>query len=164
MNKFFYPELLTVSPQGSYRLCTTWSTGETLEIDLEEILRRTPALQYLLDPVSFARGKKADWGNAIEWQDAELGADNVYAWAKDQAGEVSHQMFDAWMRRNDLSLATAATALGMSRRMVSYYRTAQKPIPRTVWLACLGWETTRPGPDQLPHKLPSPAEYALVHG
>ncbi len=23
--------------------------------------------------------------------------------------------------------------------MVSYYRTAQRPIPRAIWLACLGW-------------------------
>jgi predicted transcriptional regulator len=39
-------------------------------------------------------------------------------------------MFDEWMHRNGLSLTTAAEALGLSRRMVSYYRTAQKPIPR----------------------------------
>jgi hypothetical protein len=29
------------------------------------------------------------------------------------------------MRRNGLSLTTAADALGLSRRMISYYRTAQ---------------------------------------
>ena len=23
--------------------------------------------------------------------------------------------------------------------MVSYYRTAQRPIPRAIWLACLDW-------------------------
>jgi hypothetical protein len=43
-----------------------------------------------------------------------------------------------------LSLNTAAEALGISRRMVSYYRTAQKSIPRSIWLACLGWEATFP--------------------
>jgi hypothetical protein len=42
-----------------------------------------------------------------------------------------------------LSLNTAADALGISRRMVSCYRTAQKPIPRSIWLACLGWEALR---------------------
>jgi hypothetical protein len=80
----------------------------------------------------------------VEWFDTELGADNVYAWAKEQAGEASHQMFDRWMHRNGLSLTTAAAALGISRRMVSYYRTAQKPIPRAIWLACLGYEVVRP--------------------
>ena len=54
----------------------------------------------------------------MEWTDSELGADNVYAWAKEQA-------------------------LGMSRRIVSDYHTAQKAIPRAVCLACLGWEASR---------------------
>ncbi len=63
----------------------------------------------------------------------QLGADNVYAWAKEQAGEVSHQMFDTWMHRNGLSLNTAAEALGISRRMVRYYhRIAHKSIPRAI--------------------------------
>ena len=52
----------------------------------------------------------------MEWSDSELGADSVYAWAKEQAGEISHEMLDDWMRRNGLSLTTAAQALGMSRR------------------------------------------------
>ena len=67
------------------------------------------------------------------------------------------------MHRNGLSLNTAAEALGVSRRMVSYYRTAQKPIPRSIWLACLGWEATRPAPKTLPRALPTSREYALTH-
>jgi predicted transcriptional regulator len=38
------------------------------------------------------------------------------------------------MCRNGLSLTTAAEVLGISRRTVTYYRTARKAIPRTVWL------------------------------
>jgi hypothetical protein len=45
--------------------------------------------------------------------------DNVYAWAKEQAGEGSHEIFGEWMHRNGLSLTAAAEALGISRRMVS---------------------------------------------
>lgn len=67
------------------------------------------------------------------------------------------------MHRNGLSLNTAAEALGISRRMVSYYRTAQKAIPRTIWLACLGWEATRPLPKMLPRGLPTATEYAREH-
>ena len=62
-------------------------------------------------------------------------------------------MLDNWMRRNNLSLATAAAALGLSRRMIAYYKTAEKPIPRHVWLACLGWEAIR-GLPSLPLNLP----------
>jgi len=132
-------------------------------VDLEPVSLSIPALANLLSPRIFSEARLDQWGHGIEWLDAELGADNVYAWAKEQAGEVSHQMFDTWMHRNGLSLTTAADALGISRRMVSYYRTAQKSIPRAIWLACLGWEATLPGPKTLPRGLPTAKEYALAH-
>ena len=58
---------------------------------------------------------------------------------------------------------STAEALGISRRMVSYYRTAHKAIPRSIWLACLGWEVTRPKTRMLPRELPTAREYAAVH-
>jgi hypothetical protein len=163
MSEFFHPKLQSVEALKPYRLRTAWSTGEVLEVNVEPVLRKIPALAHLLEPEVFAQAQRSEWGHGIEWSDAELGADNVYAWAKEQAGEVSHQMFDAWMHRNGLSLSTAAEALGISRRMVSYYRTAQKFIPRAIWLACLGWEATRPEPRVLPRSLPTAREYALAH-
>lgn len=158
MSKFFFPELLTVKALEPYRLSTTWSTGEVLEVDVGDILRKHEALRPILEPEVFATVHVDDWGS-IEWLDAEFGADNVYAWCKEQAGEVSHEMFGGWMQRNDLSLTTAAQALGISRRMVSYYRTAQKAIPRQTWLACLGWEATKPEPTELPLGLPAGLQY-----
>ena len=163
MSEFFHPRLQDVEVLAPYRLRTTWSTGEVLVVDVESVLRGIPALASLLEPKVFAQAHRAEWGHGVEWFDAELGADNVYAWAKEQAGEVSHQMLGSWMHRNGLSLNTAAEALGVSRRMVSYYRTAQKPIPRSIWLACLGWEATRPAPKTLPRALPTSREYALTH-
>jgi hypothetical protein len=84
-----------------------------LEVDVESVLRADPCSW----PTCSIRRPSpkahlSEWGHGIEWFDAELGADNVYAWAKEQAGEVSHQMFDIWMHRNGLSLNTAAEALG----------------------------------------------------
>jgi len=37
--------------------------------------------------------------------------------------------------------ARAAEKLGISPRMLIYYRNGEKPIPRHIWLACIGWET-----------------------
>ena len=163
MSDFFRPKLQAVEALAPYRLRTSWSTGEVLEVDIQSVLSSVPALANLLDPKIFAKAHVAEWGHSVEWFDAELGADNIYAWAKEQAGEVSHQMFDTWMHRNGLSLNTAADALGISRRMVSYYRTAQKAIPRAIWLACLGWEVTRPKTKTLPRALPTAKEYASSH-
>jgi hypothetical protein len=163
VSEYFFPKLQAVEALAPYRLRTTWSTGEVLDVDVGDILRKYPALAPILDPEVFARVHISEGGGSIEWFDTEFGEDNVYAWAKEQAGEVSHQMFDDWMRRNHLSLTTAAEALGISRRMVSYYRTARKPIPRSIWLACLGWEATRPKSKTLPRTLPTASEYASAH-
>lgn len=154
MSKFFFPELLEVTAIAPYRLRTCWNTGETLTVDVEEALRSVPGLSPILEPGTFAGVHVGECGSTVEWFDSEFGADNVYAWAKEQAGDVSHEMFGDWMRRNELSLTSAAEALGMSRRMVAYYRTAQRPIPRHVWLACLGWEAAG-RTDQLPLHLPA---------
>jgi hypothetical protein len=160
MSDFFHPKLQSVDALEPYRLRTTWSTGEVLDVDVSNVLRG-PAFTEIRQPDVFA--KVHTDGFSIEWFDTELGPDNVYAWAKEQAGEVSHEMLGNWMYRNKLSLSTAADALGISRRMVSYYRTAQKAIPRSIWLACLGWEVTRPKARALPRELPTAKQYAAVH-
>jgi hypothetical protein len=59
-----------------------------LDVDIEAVLRNIPALTSLLDPQVFSKVHLAQWGHDIEWFDAELGMDNVYAWAKQQAGEL----------------------------------------------------------------------------
>lgn len=69
-----------------------------------------------------------------------LASDNLRALAVEQGGGCSHQQLIAWMHRHGLSLDQAAQALGLSRRMLAYYRSGEKPIPRTVALAMRGWE------------------------
>ena len=159
MSDFFHPRLQAVNALEPYRLSTTWSTGEVLEIDISNVMRGS-AFVEIRKPEVF--GNVRTDGFSIEWFDTELGPDNVYAWAKEQASEVSQEMFGGWMYRNKLSLSGAAEALGIGRRMVSYYRTAHKAIPRSIWLACLGWEVMRPGARMLPRELFSAKEYAAA--
>jgi hypothetical protein len=160
MSDFFFPEIQAVEALEPYRLRTTWNTGEVLEVDVSKLMQGK-AFAEIRKPEVFSTVHTD--GVSIEWFDTELGPDNVYAWAKEQAGEVSHEMLGAWMHRNQLSLSSAAAALGISRRMVSYYRTAAKAIPRSIWLACLGWEVTRPHEKMLPRELPTAQEYAAAH-
>ena len=158
MGSFFKPKLLKVEALEPYRLRTEWDTGETLEVDVEAVLRSCKPLAPILAGDAFRGVHIGTGGASIEWFDSEFGADNIYAWAKEQAGQPSHEMFEEWMYRNGLSLSGAAAALGMSRRMVAYYRTAARPIPRHVWLACLGWEAMRW--EALP--FPMPEKWALA--
>jgi hypothetical protein len=58
MSDYFFPKLMAVEALAPYRLRTSWSTGEVLELDLESKLRKGPALAPLLDPAVFARVHK----------------------------------------------------------------------------------------------------------
>ncbi|MBU2783737.1 hypothetical protein HAP99_11250, partial [Acidithiobacillus caldus] len=60
---------------------------------------------------------------------------------RQQAGLPTREDFTAWMERNRLSLSQAAQAIGMTRRMIAYYKSGARPIPKTVWLACIGYES-----------------------
>lgn len=141
-----YPRAQRVTALEPYKLKIRWSTGETLGVDLAERLLALPALAHVRDPQVFRRVHVSGGGTSIEWVDSELGADNVYAWTREQMGEASHEMFHAWMVSNRLKLEETATELGLSRRMVAYYRSGQRRIPKHVWLACQGWESSRRRP------------------
>lgn len=85
-----------------------------------------------------------EWGAGLDWSGGlDLGADRLYQLCREQAGLPTPEAFDAWMRRNALSLSTAAESLGMTRRMIAHYRTGSRPIPKVVGLACKGWEAER---------------------
>ena len=113
------------------------------EVSLVNTILKHPTLERLKDPEVFSSAKVGDHGASVIWandDDLELAADNLRARAIEQAGGVSHEFIWNWMARNDLTIDAAAVALGVSRRMLAYYRSGSKPVPRTVALACLGWE------------------------
>lgn len=135
------PRIEAVEAITSTQLRMTWSTGECFVVDLSEPITRLQALAPLRDPVFFGRVQVGEWGHSLVWNDEiDLGADRLYERGKEQAGELSPRQFDAWMKRHQLSLTTAADALGISRRMIAHYRTGSRPIPKIVDLACKGWE------------------------
>jgi len=118
-----------------------WNTGELLRLDLSDLPSRNSAFSELANPDFFARMERDDWGHGIGWPGGlDLGADRLYELCREQAGLPTPEAFDAWMRRNALSLTTAAESLGMTRRMIAHYRTGSRPIPKVVGLACKGWE------------------------
>ncbi|MCW5233537.1 DUF2442 domain-containing protein [Verminephrobacter eiseniae] len=123
-------------------LALTYADGEQLLVDIKPIIARHPSLRALATPGVFRRARLGEFGASVTWgSDAlELAADNLRARAIEQAGGYSHEIIFDWMARHDMTLDTAAQALGLSRRMLAYYRSGTKPVPRTVALACLGWE------------------------
>src|SRR6218665_64074 len=115
-------------------LALTYADGEQLLVDIKPIIARHPSLRALATPGVFRRARLGEFGASVTWgSDAlELAADNLRARAIEQAGGDSHG--------NEMRRDRGCEGVGVSRRMLAYYRSGTKPVPRTVALACLGWE------------------------
>ncbi|MEW6218996.1 MAG: DUF2442 domain-containing protein [Thermodesulfobacteriota bacterium] len=138
------PLIMAVRTMGHLNLSIDWSTNETLAVDLAGLMAGSAVLAPLGNDAFFAQVTVEEWGHGLDWPGGlDLGADLLYKLGREQAGLLSPSQFDRWMRENNLTLSTAAEALGMSRRMIAHYRTGSRPIPRVVQLACLGWEVAQ---------------------
>ena len=136
-------QLKKVSATESGTLRLRYADGEQFTLDMMPIIRRYPVLRELRGADVFATAKLADGGRVVRWmndENLELAADNLRARAIEQAGGCSHEVVLEWMARHQLTLDDAANALGLSRRMLAYYRSGAKPVPRVVALAITGWE------------------------
>jgi len=135
--------LVSVKTTPTASLLLRYADGQKFEIGLVDIINRHPSLARLKNAQVFGSAKVGEHGASVIWNEddeLELAADNLRARAVEQAGGVSHEFIWEWMIRHGLTLDSAAEALGVSRRMLAYYRSGAKPVPRTVALACLGFE------------------------
>lgn len=158
-------QLTAVQALPEYRLRLTYADGQTFEVDLREWIESTQALRALQDATLYAKAKLGFAGHTVDWieDELDLGADNLRNLAIEQASGIGHERIWNWLSDTGLTLEQAALALGISRRMLIYYRDGEKPIPRAIWLACLGWEAVRPKGRSLPQHIPSVREYAALH-
>jgi hypothetical protein len=133
----------SVKVSGPARLRLHWSDGADVELDLASWLQN-PAFAALRDPAEFARAQVGDWGHSLVWPSgAEAGADSLWLETLSATRREDARTFLDWRLRHGLSLTAAAEALGLSRRMVAYYSNAEKVVPKTVLLACRGWEASK---------------------
>jgi hypothetical protein len=99
-----------------------------------DTLRRNAAL--------FSSAHLIEDGNAIAWGEDEridMPATSIERLA---AEAMTAEDFSAFLLRNRLTHQGAASALGRSRRQIEYYLSTGA-IPRTIALACFGYEARR---------------------
>lgn len=120
----------------------TWASGKIDRVDLAGLINELAALAEIDDAATFSAVAVGEDGWSLIWPNgAEIGTDTLWRMAREQAGEATPiREFAAWRARNRLSLSDAALALGITRRMVSYYEAGRYLIPRMVGLAIKGWE------------------------
>ena len=135
--------LTVLEPTG---LAVTFGDGSTFHVDLGPTINAYPSLSALRDTALFSSARVDARGGYVVWidDDLELTADNLRNIAIEQSGGIGHERLWGWMDKHGLTQERAASALGISRRMLNYYLSGAKPIPKTVWLACLGWTSTCP--------------------
>lgn len=136
------PRLMAVSPSADYSLQVRFADDSGGIVSLKESVFSLPGLVPLRDPTTFSGAIMGENGWEAEWPDfdIQIGADTLFADMLDQRSETAADRFTVWRIRNGLSLAAASRELGITVRTVSAYGSGARPIPRTVQLACIGWE------------------------
>ena len=136
------PRLTAVSPAADYSLEVRFADGSGGRVSLKESVFSLPGLAPLREPDVFSDAVLGQYGWEAEWPryDIQIGADTLFADMLDQHSESPADRFTVWRIRNGLSLAAASRELGVTVRTVSAYGSGARPIPRTVQLACIGWE------------------------
>lgn len=141
MNETKAARIAAVHSFGDYSLCIRWVSGVTYTVDLKKPVFGLKGLRPLRDVKAFARVEMGEGGHSVCWAgDLDMGADRLWELSLEQNGRADTAEFLRWRWRHGLSLSAAADALGLSRRMVAYYSGAEHEVPRTVLLACKGWE------------------------
>ena len=126
---------------SDHTLRLRWVNGSVTHVDLREPVYRLKGLRPLRNKSSFAQAKKGEGGHNVVWPgDLDMGADRLWEIALEQSGHHDAVEFIRWRWQHGLSLTEAAEALGLSRRQVAYYASGEHSVPRTVLLACRGWE------------------------
>lgn len=125
-----------------YSLVIGWMDGSTTVVNVRESIFTVKGLKPLQDINRFAQVSVSEGGHSICWgADIDMGADRLWQLSLQQTGNfIPPPMLHDWRQQNHLSLTKAAEALGISRRMVSYYESGHTPIPKVIGLALRGWE------------------------
>lgn len=132
------PRITSAEALDAMRVAVTFEDGWSAEVDLCGFIAGFKSLKPLTSAGLFAGVAVEEWGSGLTWDNEgplSIAATTVYRLACEQAGDPA-RAFDAWMMQHGFSASKAADVLGMSRRNIINYRTATRPIPKVVQLAC----------------------------
>lgn len=135
------PRLRAVVPAGELAVTVTWEDGRSDEIDLAPVILGFKLFRPLReDRALFESVRPGDFGSSIVWNDEMDLASYTLERLADSRRVMSTAEFREWMKRNHLTLDTAAPVLGLSRRTVAAISSGERPMDLTTTLACRGYE------------------------
>jgi len=135
------PRIVTVSAgERPNTLRIGWGHGGESLVDVSGLIESFRAYIPLRQSAElFKQVRVGEYGTDVVWSDElDMSADTLWRLAQEQSGAtMTAEAFHNWRERKAYTLDEAASALGISRRMVAYYDHGDKPIPRVVALATL---------------------------
>ena len=139
------PNIAAVAVTANYVLRINWHDHGEDTVDLAHLITTSRGLEPIRSPAKFASAQVGEDGWTVAWGEAtELDADHLFRLARYQAGEsLSPEAFRAWRTHHGLSQKSASNALGISDRMVKYYEDGSHLVPKTVTLACIGYDALK---------------------
>jgi hypothetical protein len=134
-------KLTSLAAVDTNALELAWDDGHVGRVDLGEVIAGHAGLKPIRAAKAFAKAKLSRDGWSVEWPGGiDFGSPQLRRWADEQSGEAMRPAdFRKWMETHELTLDSAASALGLSRRMIAYYASGEKEIPKTVLLATEGF-------------------------
>jgi DNA-binding XRE family transcriptional regulator len=141
------PNIIAIEALSDFKLRIIWRDYGEACIDLTDLIASSPALALIKNAEFFATAQIGDYGWTVAWgNDIELDADHLFRLTRYQLGEsLPPDDFRSWRGKHNLSQAKAAKALGISGRMVKYYEDGSHMVPKTVTLACKGYDAVKAG-------------------
>lgn len=132
------PNVKSIRPGVGRVLIVTWKNGTESPVDVSEHLEAYPLFVTLRDTdEAFHRVRVGEWGWNAHWtDDMEISADTLWRLALEQGAH----WLRAWRDAHRMTQAEAAAALGLSLRMLRHYETGEYLLPKTVRLACAGFD------------------------
>jgi hypothetical protein len=134
------PRIEKVSPVSATSIEASWRTGRrqgsSSAVDLAPLIFSLKSFAPLRnDEALFRTVHVVEDGAAIAWgagDELDMAAATVERLAEETMTAAD---FAEFLKRNRMSLDSAAAQLGISRRLVAYY-TKERKIPRYIALAC----------------------------
>ena len=135
------PKIGAVTAGERYTVVVTWRDGREESIDIAPIILSFRTFRPLRDDSELWAGVRVDeYGSAIRWSDDMDMANYTLDRLAEAGRPMSREDFRSWMKRHGLTVDTAAPVLNLSRRQVAAFSSGEKPVDRTIKLACRGYD------------------------
>ena len=132
------PNIRSIRADAGRRLVVTWKGGVESAVDVGDAIASYAVFSPLrADDAAFRRVTVGEWGWCAHWSDdMEIASDTLWRLALEQGGA----WLRAWREAHRMTQREASAALGVSPRMWRYYEAGTHLLPKTVRLACVGFD------------------------